>query len=213
MRFLLAVVHLYSARASLLARMRPKSSEDIAFAAALEEAGYFATGRRGLRGAVERHGFCGAIDDPALYVHWDWEDVAEGGVGEFVDSLRPGLARFGVRLPGIEQADGDEFYAVRWAGRPWVVMWDGAVEDYGWDVVTERAFAFVNRALDEAETSVRLFAISAGNDGCAWLLTPAQAEVVKTHCRHVRASELPRWEERPYQHRNVLPPGAEVRGD
>jgi hypothetical protein len=104
----------------------------------------------------------------------DGEELAEGGVAEFLESLNPALAPFGVSLAvrGCPDDAGD--YAVDINGRMCTVLTrDEAAQARSWFLATVRPLKLVNSLLDEAGADIQVFTLLAGgNDGMAILLDP-----------------------------------------
>jgi hypothetical protein len=106
----------------------------------------------------------------------DGEDLAEGGVEEFLETLRGPLMRFGINLEVSSVADGPG-YPVMINGRRCVVLDDA--DDPDWLAATVRPLAVVNALLDEAHASHRMYLLYAGgNEGIALLLPPAAVSAI-----------------------------------
>ena len=125
----------------------------------------------GLLKTAERRGILLAVQEDAARrsFHADAEELAEGGIPEFLEELREPLARLGAELPddvAVAETDLDT-----WAQAP------------------IDAFCAVNAALERAGSDERLYALYGGNDLFALLLTDALRD-------QFHATEPPR--ERPY---------------
>lgn len=106
----------------------------------------------------------------------DGEDLAEGGVEEFLETLRRPLMRYGVSLD-VQRVDDGPGYAVMINGRRCVVLDDA--DDPDWLAATVRPLAVVNALLDEVQATRRAYLLYAGgNDGIALLLPPAVVSAV-----------------------------------
>lgn len=107
----------------------------------------------------------------------DAESLAELGIGAAYSRLLPELRRHVAHPVELDEFDDPHLpsYSVRCAGREYVIYAPqlAAVPESSWDRATFAFFDIVNRQL--AESSVRLFAISSGNDLCGMFLTPEQA--------------------------------------
>jgi hypothetical protein len=101
----------------------------------------------------------------------DGEELAEGGVEEFLGMLRYPLMRYGVNL-AVSRIDDGLRYMVTISGRRCVVLDDAADPD--WLSATVRPLVVVNALLEEVQATRRIYLLSAGgNDGIALLLPPA----------------------------------------
>jgi hypothetical protein len=104
----------------------------------------------------------------------DGEELAEGGVEEFLESLNPALAPFGVSLVVRSCPDDAGNYVVAINGRMCtVITLDEAAQSKSWFLATVRPLKLVNSLLSEAGADVQVFTLLAGgNDGIAILLDP-----------------------------------------
>lgn len=115
----------------------------------------------------------------------DAENLAEVGIGEAYLQLLPELRKYVSQPARVEeQVDSDlPQYAVRVDGTEYVIYSPDSVEDEGasWGA-TYVFFKVVNDQL--ANTSVRFFAVDAGNDLGGLFLTPEQAEASRATLPH-----------------------------
>lgn len=101
----------------------------------------------------------------------DGEDLAEGDVEEFLETLRRPLLRYGVNLD-VSTVDDGPGYTVMINGRRCVVLDDA--DDPDWLGATVRPLSVVNALLDDVNATRRVYLLYAGgNDGLALLLPPA----------------------------------------
>jgi hypothetical protein len=129
-------------------------------------------------------GWSGIFADSQRMYHADAEDLAEGGVGNFLRRIEPFLSAEKVALPKIRDEYADTHYTVHLdtqAHRIHVeAEWraDGYIP---WALATARTFAIVNRLLESAGSRERLYALNGGNDLFAWFLTPELHKVIVDH--------------------------------
>jgi hypothetical protein len=120
----------------------------------------------------------------------DPEDLAEGGIADWLDELRPALERMGVRIDEeVEQEIDESHYVVRAGGRKYLIYDADAAEDMAlmWGLSWSRGFALLNDLLEQAASEERAYA---GSDAGVWLLTPELFEAL--------VAELGSHRERPY---------------
>ena len=122
----------------------------------------------------------------------DSEDLAEGGVGGFLEELRPYLVERGVELGEIEDrlSDDGERYDVR-VGDDVHTIFDetaGDTAENAWGLAWVRAFGIVNGLLAAAGSRERAYTMPEEN---VWFLTPDQFEALR--------AAIPEPRDRPYQ--------------
>lgn len=124
------------------------------------------------------------LDSCVLFA--DGEDLAEGGVEEFLNELGPIVAREGVQLQvrrlidpyGEMQADR---YVVEINGEP-CLIWteENAANEDAWAQATVRPLARVNELLAATGSGKRMFTLyTGGNEGLAYLLDPDVVAAVR----------------------------------
>ena len=157
---------------------------DEQLAVALERAGYF-TGldpqqSAALRAEIVTNGYAGALQHARRVTLANTQILAAGGVGHWVrEDLRPLLASRGVTFRPAEDhlaVDGSGYSVL--IGSDEFPMW-GAGEANTERASTIAAFAMVNALLESISAPERLYLIGEGVTARAWLLTPAQAEIVR----------------------------------
>jgi len=157
---------------------------DEQLAVALERAGYF-TGldpqqAATLRAEIVTNGYAGALQHARRVTLANTQILAAGGVGHWVrEDLRPLLASRGVTFRPAEDhlaVDGTGYSVL--IGSDEFPMW-GVGEANTERASTIAAFAMVNALLQSISAPERLYLIGEGVTARAWLLTPAQAEIVR----------------------------------
>jgi hypothetical protein len=117
------------------------------------------------------------FDDEFLFrdSHADAEDLAEGGVGAFLNDLAPLLHIRGVSIATItEQFDDMADYVVTVNGHPYLIYTvdEGRLANL-WEIATFRTYRLVNHLLTQAQADDRLYLQYGGNDGRAIFITTA----------------------------------------
>jgi hypothetical protein len=136
-----------------------------------------------------------ALDYDRL-IHLDAEDLAETGIGEAYNKLRPELGKYirePARLEELIDANAPR-YSVKCGEREFVIYAPGD-EDESWGRATFALFTIVNDQL--ANSEFRLYAVNGGNDLGGMFLTPVQARTAQ--------AGLPNKSDWPYLPDNVPP--------
>ncbi len=109
----------------------------------------------------------------------DGENLAEGGVEEFLRTISPELERRGLPLdidtnPSNVDPDDEASYLIGINGIICVIFTEEEADSaYSWYLAAVRPLMVVNDLLGQAGSAVRMFTLSAGgNDGFALLLNP-----------------------------------------
>jgi hypothetical protein len=160
------------------------------FATKIEQLGYFkglpADKAQALKQEFERKGWLGIFGDSHRLFMADAEDLAEGGVGQFLREVAPFLAAQGVKLPTIEEDTSEDGYVVRVGGVAHQ-MYDAADlerdssgEEGGliWGLSAVRGLRIVDQLLAAAGSAERAYAINGGNDLFVLFLTPELHRVI-----------------------------------
>jgi len=166
-------------------------------ATSLEQSGYLAdlSAEQAtiVRAAIDKDGVVGALEHPKRTAYADAEALAEGGVETWLESeIGPLLAARGVAIPPIENRflDDGSGYSILVGDREYWLWHETAESTRSWGTASVGAFSIVNDLLEAAGAEDRLHLIGGGNDGTAWLLTPAQVEIIRMHASRLR-SEWP----------------------
>src|SRR5262245_2984585 len=157
---------------------------DEQLAAALEGAGFFTGFDRAqtaaLRAEVVNQGYLAALRGARRVAPANTVTFAAGGVGAWVrNDVGPILAMRGVMFRPAEDRlalDGSAYSVV--IGTNEYPMWR-AGETNTELAATVAAFGMVNPLLESIGAPERLYLISQGASGQAWLLTPAQAQIIR----------------------------------
>jgi hypothetical protein len=160
------------------------------FVSRLEELGYFkgldAEKAQKLKQDFEQKGWLGIFNDSHRLYFADAEDLAEGGVGDFIREVEPFLAAHGVKLPKIEEDASGTDYVVSVGGVARRIYdaaemeRDMTEEERGlvWGLSMARGFRIVDELLAKAGSAERTYAINGGNDLMALFLTAEMHEVI-----------------------------------
>jgi hypothetical protein len=150
----------------------------------LEAVGFFAhaSPEKGKEFAAEirRLGWPGVFSHEGRFFHADAEDLAEGGILGFLETIASFLATEGVTVPEIEEDLAEDHYRLNLAGsdfgiyEPEDVAREETEPGRVWAIATVRTFELVNRLLATAASQERLYAVNGGNDLFGMFLTPAQ---------------------------------------
>lgn len=157
------------------------------FVAQLEALGFFdyAPAANAARMQVSQNGWPGIFGDNGRTYFADAETLAEGGVGSFLEEIRPFLESQGVAFPDLEEIS-DEHYSVTVDGREHPIytrrdLYDEDRPGLIWGLATARGFAIVNDLLEAAGSTERLYAVNGGNDLLAFFLTPELRRAIVDH--------------------------------
>lgn len=116
----------------------------------------------------------------------DAENLAEGGVQEFLTKIAPFLTTQGVQIDSIDEHFTDTGYRITIKGREYELYSEAERASANiWELTTTRAFGIVNTLLREAGSRERVFILYGGNDLHAVFLTDEMYEVLR------RAAVLP----------------------
>lgn len=182
-----------------LAVMTTPAQADEQLAVALERAGYFTSiddsVATQLRRDIVANGPAGAMRHPYRVAPVNTLAFSQGGVGAWVQSLTPVLASRGVTFRAPEDRLSAEQYVVA-VGSNEYVMWQAGEANVE-QASTTAAFAMVNDLLESILAPERLYLMGEGATAQAWLLTPVQADIIRT------ASPQEAWPRLPGQ---IMPP-------
>jgi hypothetical protein len=159
----------------------------------LEALGYFnglsPEKARSLKQDFQQKGWDGIFSDSHRLFMSDAENLAEGGIGEFIREIEPFLAAQGVHLPEIEDEVSEKGYVVQVDGVAHKIYdeaefkRDCSGEQPGlmWGLSSVRGFGIVNELLDAAGSQERVYAVNGGNDLFAFFLSPALFKLITEH--------------------------------
>lgn len=139
-----------------------------------------------MRAEIREKGWPALFGDSGRVFNADGLNLAKGGVGHFIETLRPFLEGQGVTLPEIKDDLKQESYSVLIDGAP-LPMW--TAEDLGRELGTQpgitagltaaRSFALVNKLLEGAKSPERAYAIYSGASLSVMFLTEDLLAVMK----------------------------------
>jgi hypothetical protein len=121
----------------------------------------------------------------------DCERLAEGGVEDLIDYMRPALQVEGCAPGAIDQSYEPENggYTLT-IGTERKVIWNGSEARNSWQLATTRTAELINRWLTQAGSQERLHLLNSGHDGVFVLLTPSMRDEI-AQSRVFRDGELP----------------------
>jgi hypothetical protein len=163
------------------------------FVAELEELGYFnglAPGKaQTMKQGLEQRGWLALFSDSHRLFMADAEDLAEGGVGQFLREVSPFLSAQKVTLPVIEDVSSQDGYTVRVGGATYRIYdaeelgRDSSGEEGGliWGLSSVRGFRIVDELLTAVGSVERAYAVNGGNDLFVMFLTPELHHVIMDH--------------------------------
>lgn len=118
----------------------------------------------------------------------DGEELAEGGVEDFLMTLRPGLERHGIVLsidsrPNAETPDEEDSYMIGINGQKCIVLTAAEFDsDNPWYLASVRPLATLNDILISSRSAPRMFVLHAGdNGGYALLINPAIPAIMQDY--------------------------------
>jgi hypothetical protein len=112
----------------------------------------------------------------------DAEDLAEGGVAEFLNEIAPFLRRQGVQFSEVcdEMDEGGEGYWVRVNGQRHRMATGEELDLPPWEIVTANCFSLVDKLLSEAGSEERVNCLYfGGNEQIAVFLTARHEEIIQ----------------------------------
>lgn len=158
------------------------------FADRLESLGFFRyappTAMASLKHDFRESGWTAVFGETGRLFNADAEDLAEGGVGEFLREIEPFLIGQGISLNQVEDEFSERGYWITVNGKPYTIYDTDELqrsdEQLGlfWGLSSARAFAIVNGLLEAAGSEERLYAVNGGNDLFGFFLTPALRETI-----------------------------------
>jgi hypothetical protein len=108
----------------------------------------------------------------------DAERLAEGGVKDLIDYMRPALKVEGWDVGEIEESyDTERGYTIR-IGTDRRTMWGEGEGNKSWELTTMRTAALVDEWLAKAGSQERVHVLNGGEDAIFVLLTPAMQQAI-----------------------------------
>ncbi|WP_373232079.1 hypothetical protein [Cohnella sp.] len=101
----------------------------------------------------------------------DAEDLAEGGVGKLIESVKPYLETQNVKITEIKDDIVDMDYSVVINGISYKIYSEDEMDKDIWELSTNRAFGIINKLLKEVSSNERVYILYGGNDLRAVFLT------------------------------------------
>jgi hypothetical protein len=162
-------------------------------AAQLDHVGYFELAEDPVaeRAEIERQGWTGIFSGDGHIFHADGEDLAEGGVGGFIEDLGPFFHKLGITPPEVIDhypTMDDEDYMITVDGKPRIVWEDkdlkaeadgvSSVSTLG--IAQARTADLLNEILAANGREERAYGISGGNDFFIIFLTPKQFDIIQS---------------------------------
>ncbi|GIV97614.1 MAG: hypothetical protein KatS3mg057_2271 [Herpetosiphonaceae bacterium] len=111
----------------------------------------------------------------------DAEDLAEGGVKAFLETILAFLQRQGVELHSVQEDYSDQGYTIMVNGKTYAIYSNEEPSGANiWALSTKRTFDLVNHLLAEAGSDERVYLLYGGNDARAIFLTEEMHELIRT---------------------------------
>ncbi|XDD51472.1 hypothetical protein AB3N59_06960 [Leptospira sp. WS92.C1] len=107
----------------------------------------------------------------------DPERLAEGGVGDLLDFLRPALKAEGWELGLVENLYDAEGYRIRIDDHV-MVLWVKGEEAKSWDLTLIRIVDWIQQGLEKAGSKEQIYLLGDGHDSTLILLTPAMLQMI-----------------------------------
>jgi hypothetical protein len=169
----------------------PTAADHEPFVRRLEALGFFAhaSPQKGeeIDGEIRRLGWPGVFSHERRFFHADAEELAEGGILGFLETIAPFLATQGVTVPEIQEDLAEDHYHLNLANSdleiygPEDVAREATEPGRVWAIATVRTFELVNRLLAATESQERLYAVNGGNDLFGMFLTQAQFSEITSY--------------------------------
>ncbi len=178
------------------------------FADRLEALGFFnyapPADLASLKHDFRESGWAAVFGETGRLFNADAENLAEGGVGEFLREIEPFLNGQRISLNQVEDEFGERGYGITVNGKRYKIYDISELkrrsEQLGliWGLSGARAFAIVNGLLEGTGSEERLHAVNGGNDLFGFFLTPRLRETI---CDYPGVKP----EGRPYLHTEEYP--------
>jgi hypothetical protein len=113
------------------------------------------------------------------FFHADAEELAEGGVVDFLKKVQPFLRHLGVALTSLDQTYDESSYTVSVNGKLYLIWNAAELQEIGIrGIATVRTFSIVNELIEKAGSLERLYALYGDNDLHGLFLTPDLKELI-----------------------------------
>lgn len=139
-----------------------------------------------MRAEIKEKGWPALFGDSGRVFSADGLTLAKGGVSKFIEKLRPFLEGQGVRIPELKDDLQQESYTLIVDGAPFPIWTKddltrelGAQPGITSGLAAARAFALVNKLLENAKSSERAYAIYSGAALSVMFLTDDLLAVMK----------------------------------
>lgn len=179
----------------------PERPKPPTFVQRLHQLGFYAYADPARLAALQQEGeaagFAAIYADTGRYFRFPAQAIADGGVGRFLDELRPFLSGQKVEVD-VEDSVADEGYTATINGRAHEIWTAAELEKEAAEeregllaaLASARAIKAVNDLLQQAGSRERLYAVRSGDDlGCLFL-TPSLWQIVQEQVQ-VPAAEKP----------------------
>lgn len=128
-------------------------------------------------------GWACIFGESGRFFHADAEDLAEGGVGAFLERIGAFMQSQGVSISADDDFGDTSYWVAVNANRHKIydsVEMQARGEQPGllWGLSGARTFAIVNRLLHTASSAERMYAVNGGNDLFGFFLTPVLHEAI-----------------------------------
>ena len=139
-----------------------------------------------VRNEIRQKGWPAIFGDSGRVFNADGLSLAKGGVTAFIEKLRPFLEGQGVKIPALKDDLKQESYTLLIDGAP-LPIWtrDDLTRELGMQpgitggLAAARAFALVNKLLEDAKSPERAYAIYSGAALSAMFVTDEILAVIK----------------------------------
>jgi hypothetical protein len=148
----------------------------------LDKEGFFEFAKResATRRAVVKNGWGSFVEtDLRRCFHADQEDLAEGGVGRFIDSIKPFLSAAKVKIGKIHDDVRDGSYDVRIDGKCYPILLPGDLErsvdepGHSWAIASHRTATLLDLLMRSHGRKELAYSVEGGNDHHFLFITPA----------------------------------------
>lgn len=122
----------------------------------------------------------------------DAEDLAEGGIGDFFETIKPFLATQNVKLVVSDENFSDKGYKIKVNGIEYEIYSEQESQAANvWELTANRSFAIINDSLIKAGSLERIYILYGGNDLRAIFLTEDMYKLI-SESKELPAAEKPK---------------------